>query len=95
MYGSLALQPKLSSRGGRWPSVMTTDGRTVRGVYDYSNASRAGFGVVVYYALPPGVYKVKDTISWKHDRKYYIAVHDSGEIEEISEEQALSWNQRS
>lgn len=86
MYGSLVLRPKTSTRGSKWPRVEALDGKLVRGIFDYSNCSRAGNGIAIYYALPPGVYFVREILSWKRNKNYYISVDENGEITELPKE---------
>lgn len=89
MHASLALAPKTSSRGGRYPYVLCLSSRKFMGhVADYTNASNAGNGVRWYYSLPPGAYLVQTPVSWKHYDKYYVVVRDTGEIERVDDKTA-------
>src|SRR5574341_1201559 len=57
----------------------------VKGVYDYSyvHTRNAGRGIYLYFALAPGLYEVFTPISWKHERRYFIRVDESGKVLEI------------
>jgi hypothetical protein len=68
----------------------------LRGQWDYTNASSTGLrGVMAYYTLKPGLYQVNERTSWKHTRRYFILVEDTGlfdaEYREISQEEADEW----
>jgi len=53
------------------------------GMRDYSQANSIGsFGIYEYFALPPGIYEVNESIKLGKARRYFIRIQD-GKIVEI------------
>ena len=63
----------------------------IKGIYDYTYTSRyAGSKtVLIFYAVPPGIYQVYDNINRSRGRKYFVRVTDEGEIVEIERDDVL------
>jgi hypothetical protein len=59
---------------------------------DYSRANSTGSrGVYLCYALPPGVYQVKQFLSWRSCRRYFCRVEPDGTLSEITQEEVDTW----
>lgn len=58
---------------------------------DYTSANAPGSrGVELNYFLGPGLYEVRERLSWKRWRKY-ILLYDGINDVEVTEEQARGW----
>lgn len=62
------------------------------GQKDYSSSNGQGSrGVMRYFWLESGsVYEVHELTSWTRSRRWYAAVSDTGEVIEITRDQAIS-----
>lgn len=62
----------------------------VRGVYDYTYATKSGLhGVYLYFAIPPGLYEVYWPISWKHEYRGFRRVDEFGNVHDIEREEVI------
>lgn len=101
MYGVIKATPILASgnRSSRpMPYVASVTGlhskyglsrKFLKALYDYSHAAKSGKGVVMYWFIPPGLYEVFYPTSWKHERRYFVEVLESGDVIEISKEKVI------
>lgn len=63
----------------------------VQGEIDYREANGIGSrGVYLYFVLDPGIYEVKERVSWKRSRRYFVRCNGR-DIDEIDEEEAREW----
>lgn len=64
----------------------------VRGQKDYSAANSVGSrGVMLYFAIEPGLYEVKARTSWKNSKRYFMVVEGPEQTRELSNQEAESW----
>lgn len=102
MYGVIAIRLIIGS--AYWPSrerpwiarvtglskQFGLDREFVKGVYDYTHATKAnGKGTCLYFSLPPGLYEVYQPTSWKHERRYFVRVTEDGEVQEIGKDEVV------
>lgn len=56
----------------------------LKSMIDYSKSNSVGSrGVYLYFILSPGFYEVKERISWKNSRRYFLCVEDSDHQREV------------
>jgi hypothetical protein len=66
--------------------------RFVEGQIDFSQANSVGSrGVMLYFALAPGVYEVYARVSWTRSRRYFCQAHEDASITEMTREEVEQW----
>jgi hypothetical protein len=64
----------------------------VDGQIDFTHANSTGSrGIMLYFALAPGVYEVYARVSWTRSRRYFCQAHEDTSITEITREEVEQW----
>ena len=63
-----------------------------RALKDHNDSDAAGSrGVYAYYFVGPGIYEVKEQVSWQRWERYFLHVDQAGEKTVITKEDILAW----
>lgn len=63
----------------------------ITGVRDYSYGQEHHTrGVYLYFNLPPGLYEVFRSISWRHEERYFFQIDDNGDLYRMSKDNVES-----
>lgn len=77
---------------GRGPRYDGMEREFLDGQIDYSGANSTGSrGVMLYYAVPPGLYEVNARETWTRSRRYFVLVDDEARMREVTRQEAEQW----
>lgn len=97
MYGSIMCRWDPGQGGTPWVARLVGLDDTygfkrefIRGVIDRTYArDKVGRGTRYYFAVPPGLYDVYESISRSKCRRYFVQVDDMGDVTEIEREEVV------